>query len=899
MQFYEPRRGELEENLTKLGVKPINLEAEDKGISPTLPISGVITDAIGGLLNFGNKSYKDELKNAKTADDVVSGVNNALSKLDANQGFLFKNEKDADERTQYIRSMSDILKQTGRGRLVYDKDTNEDFYEDEKGALHPLDDGIINKFGRIIRDNAYSLVGSALSVKKGGGFMNNMARGAVGSGTGGVLDATAGAEYLDKSMTAGDALRKFGEEALLSGAGDVVLGGAAKIAKPTLNVSGKFVGKALDLMPIVRALRDQNIGGALKELENQVGGKEALDAIRKQADELGTKVDIEDGSYLAGVAKDELGQVGKKLDELEVERQLLQKGKEKAKEAIEKSDGLIDKVQNLFFKSDDITKGQSDILTGARANERVAQIAGEALASNPVAANKMNQIITTDTNKILDDLAGLQEGKATTRDTALAYQQRVKDEFKEGLSALEQAHQGIKTTIPENESGRQFLAEINALKDSVWGGMPNAKLKNIISDLESKRQIDIGGVNELRTELNRLISSSNDNNVKYIANNVKRYVESDVLDNILSKTPFNNEARALYKKMVSEYRDMMNVSDSKWFGQILNNDIGEENINKSIAKVLNEKAPNNSVDLFLGKLSDKEAAGVELNLINKAVNDAMATMANNGKVIDIKQTITALEGHNFRSADAKNFVNLLKRLEPIMGQDITLAKAIGAFRKGEKLNQGISSNPFARIHTMLANRTIKTALRLVPIIGRQPALIHHVEQAILKSKHYDGFMNSLEKVAASGNTPQNIRTELNAFLKAQHDTNIAELKGEKLQNKEKRGIYNVTYNSKNSTKIKKYDLDILKDFIKYERGNESKGAIHIRKHLKNGSVGEVSTEEILEMGEVVRKGKKHIEDGRKVFTLYKDDGTRLRVVVGDKGKTQKVITFYSDRNIKR
>ena len=120
MQFYEPKRGELEENLTKLGVKPMDLETEDKGISPTLPISGVITDAIGGLLNFGNKSYKDELKNAKTADDVVSGVNNALSKLDANQGFLFKNEKDADERTQYIRSMSDILKQTGRGRLVYD-----------------------------------------------------------------------------------------------------------------------------------------------------------------------------------------------------------------------------------------------------------------------------------------------------------------------------------------------------------------------------------------------------------------------------------------------------------------------------------------------------------------------------------------------------------------------------------------------------------------------------------------------------------------------------------------------------------------------------------------------------------------------------------------------------------
>lgn len=47
---------------------------------------------------------------------------------------------------------------------------------------------------------------------------------------------------------------------------------------------------------------------------------------------------------------------------------------------------------------------------------------------------------------------------------------------------------------------------------------------------------------------------------------------------------------------------------------------------------------------------------------------------------------------------------------------------------------------------MLSNRTVKTAIRLAPIIGRQPSLIHHVEQAILKSKNYDGFINNIKKI---------------------------------------------------------------------------------------------------------------------------------------------------------
>ena len=140
------------------------------------------------------------------------------------------------------------------------------------------------------------------------------------------------------------------------------------------------------------------------------------------------------------------------------------------------------------------------------------------------------------------------------------------------------------------------------------------------------------------------------------------------------------------------------------------------------------------------------------------------------------------------------------------------------------------------------------------------------------------------------------------FPKAFKDENLnSDVMGafvSKADKQEKRGIYNVTFNGKNSSQVKKYDLETLNDFIKYENGNSNKGAIHIQKHLEDGSAGEVSKDELLNIGEVIRNGELHLEDGKNIYTLFKEDGTRLRAVTGNKGK-EKVITFYSDRNIGR
>ncbi|MBR8466179.1 hypothetical protein KDE13_07485 [Campylobacter sp. faydin G-140] len=221
--------------------------------------------------------------------------------------------------------------------------------------------------------------------------------------------------------------------------------------------------------------------------------------------------------------------------------------------------------------------------------------------------------------------------------------------------------------------------------------------------------------------------------------------------------------------MVSEYKDMKNITDSKWFKTAQDTDKGEDSVIKAMSKVIDEKTPNNSVNSFLSKHSDKDISKVELGLLERALNKYTYDVGTNGKMLDIKSVIKAVGNHNFKSSEAKNFTNLLNKLEPLIGQDIKLAKAIGAFKKGEKLSQGISSDPMARIYTMMANRTIKTALRLAPIIGRQPALIHHIEQAILKSKNYNGFINNLAKITTDPNVPNGIRAELSRFLSAKDD----------------------------------------------------------------------------------------------------------------------------------
>ena len=144
---------------------------------------------------------------------------------------------------------------------------------------------------------------------------------------------------------------------------------------------------------------------------------------------------------------------------------------------------------------------------------------------------------------------------------------------------------------------------------------------------------------------------------------------------------------------------------------------------------------------------------------------------------------------------------------------------------------------------------------------------------------------------------------------------------------EQRGIYNVSFNNKNATPIKT-DIElienaIINEVIYYikgwhnERRDKGRGAEHIKMHLAKGAEGEITLEELLNLGNSIREylrifKEPYLEDENKTGKVYEwqdDKGVRFRVAI-DKHKGEGlipplspsagvIITFYSDRNLNK
>ena len=156
---------------------------------------------------------------------------------------------------------------------------------------------------------------------------------------------------------------------------------------------------------------------------------------------------------------------------------------------------------------------------------------------------------------------------------------------------------------------------------------------------------------------------------------------------------------------------------------------------------------------------------------------------------------------------------------------------------------------------------------------------------------------------------------------------------------EQRGIYNVTLNEKRATPIledieaaENAAIEYIAMYVKgYHSSQRDKGfgAEHIKLHLEKGSQGEITIEELINIGNSLRKYLKHFKEpfiddrGAKIYEWQDDKGIRFRVIA-DKKKASispcdnctatntltnqgtsatsiadVIITFYSDRNLNK
>ena len=144
------------------------------------------------------------------------------------------------------------------------------------------------------------------------------------------------------------------------------------------------------------------------------------------------------------------------------------------------------------------------------------------------------------------------------------------------------------------------------------------------------------------------------------------------------------------------------------------------------------------------------------------------------------------------------------------------------------------------------------------------------------------------------------------------------------QQKEQRGLYNVTYNGKNATLIKR-DLEAVDEALKLTQGyhlehsQKGKGAKHIRiNHLQDPTKqGYITDLELVNLGKDLRtflkdyapfvEKQKSGQEAR-IYEWENKEGVRFRLVSKIQGggttadshleSAEEIITFYSDRNLK-
>ena len=139
----------------------------------------------------------------------------------------------------------------------------------------------------------------------------------------------------------------------------------------------------------------------------------------------------------------------------------------------------------------------------------------------------------------------------------------------------------------------------------------------------------------------------------------------------------------------------------------------------------------------------------------------------------------------------------------------------------------------------------------------------------------------------------------------------ASLSTKDVAQREKRGIYNVAYNDKSATLVRR-DLEKIDDALMFEKGSSKKGgAIHIKKHLEPEAQGAITQSELLNIGKNIREYLQKFkepfidEHGGRIYEWGNKESVKFRVVVYEKtdgisaSHPETIISFYSNRNLKK
>ena len=736
-------------NLTDEQRKQIAAEQASKNIQPMPMEKGLQTEILPFSLNplklFGgvasnaaadvagaDRDYRADISNAKNTDEIKSAVNNAISKFDNANPLIFGGDDLKKQKSEFLKNVSNSIRQSklADGLSEY----NGNLYLRKGDELFDLDDGLIKQIGRVMRDNAGSMAGAALSYKKGGGFLQNMAGGALGAAGGSGIDHLNNSNYAGQEANLTNAAKKMGEEALFSIAGDVAIKGAAKYGKPTLNLAGKVADK----MPLLNLAKQAiegvptaNVKGAMKSAE-AIAGDEAEAMLKNAAEVGGYKVDggnITDLQLLNPVinkAKELSAKAAKKLH------------LDEAAEAINNVKGLDatrEEILNLALSDPKFTEGFVRALRGDKSGQGARNIAN--LAQEDVSR--------------LREMIGQSE-QTDIKDAVEQYYKDTKANFGQAIDNLDAFKNGQKIKLSDDTIERmkeEYSSNLNIFDKS------SDKTRGVMDGFDSLkgRELGVKELNELRANYNKGLNEILNSDKNSYATKINFAKGKEILEQAMDDLLGDDAARAYLRENLQKYKDFKGFERSPLFKAMTNAESSAQDVMNAFRGLRDTQG--GLYDKFISKLSPEQAQKFELAAIKDDFEGALGKTGtfNVREILNGKELNDALKKTNFRSEKAKEIVREIDKLAKARGNLAEIFAALDSkFIMPTRFNKGIATTFGGASKTAFVNAVRQTALKYVPIIGNDAALEYHLREAAKAIKSggtLEGYVKTMEKNGTS------------------------------------------------------------------------------------------------------------------------------------------------------
>lgn len=761
----------------------IGFEKEDAPIEPQiLPLSlnpmkaaaTIAADTVGRGVG-PRDDYKNDLAQAQSADDVKSVVNNSVSKLENSHLIFGDRDKILAQKNELFRNINAQLAQNNQGELITHKKSGQVFLRRGED-LTPLDDGMIKQIGRGIRDNVWSLVGAAASVKSGAGFKNNLVRGMIGTSVGGYADYVANSDYVGRELDAKEALAKMGEDALLSAAGDTIIGGAIrgyqgtkglineakdKAAQATqkLKMSGENVKeKVADMthplkdvtaktdIPIYDHVRTGNIRGAEANVAD-FGADLSIDEQRalRELMEIYTPQ-----STNANVKLSELAQGAKHIKENSATPEILRGVASKAEDA----------AQNLAskFADEDTAARQRLVFAKARADEKHINEFNGLIKESPEFAKKYADILEDDTRRFIDEIGASGE---RTGDILGEYVKKIKDDYAKTTNEVKNAINANGVKLDE----RLIRSAAEDVKTYIKSQTDLSPVTNrILKVLDDGA--DAEALFEARHAVNSLIRQADYKPTKDKLIRLKQSLDDGIFASTgKSGMELERLKNSLYDADV-KYSQMKRIEDDSLY----------EGIQKGTTKELTQakldkkfRNTNDKLNEYLSGLDAPSRERLEIEAIKNTLERNIKETMGGKRVVDYSGMLKTLKDNpNYKSEAAKKAIEITEKMNKIHGLDHTLADAFKA-PKDPKLQQGLSHNVAVRYLTMAANRAVQNTVKFLPFLqmGKTAASRHAIYNAVMSSSSARELGEKLSKAAMNKDIPISEKIDIIEMAKAQ------------------------------------------------------------------------------------------------------------------------------------